>query len=123
MEARSCTPCEVQCLIVLYALQAFPQGALAYFNCGKEAGASQPHKHTQIVPLPLAEGSPCKGTPLEGILRDAQARAGALDMQAFPVRSLPYESHSAALSERCAPTVRVCAHALPSPALKSSLHQ
>ncbi len=82
------------------ALQAFPHGALAYFNCGEEAGASQPHKHTQIVPLPLAEGSACKGTPFEGVLRDSQAHASAQEMQPFPVRSLPYECHAAALSER-----------------------
>ncbi len=84
------------------ALQAFPHGALAYFNCGEEAGASQPHKHTQIVPLPLAEGSACTGTPFEGVLRDAQAHAGAQEMQPFLVRSLPYECHAADLSERCA---------------------
>ena len=29
-------------------LQAVPQGALAYFNCGPESGASQPHKHIQV---------------------------------------------------------------------------
>ena len=84
------------------ALQAFPRGGLAYFNCGEEAGASQPHKHTQIVPLPLAGGSACAGTPFEGALRDAQAQAGAQEMQPFLLRSLPYESHAAALSERCA---------------------
>ena len=35
------------------ALQAMPRGGLAYFNCGAASGASQPHKHTQVVPLPL----------------------------------------------------------------------
>ena len=29
-------------------MQAIPQGALAYFNCGPESGASQPHKHIQV---------------------------------------------------------------------------
>ena len=31
---------------------------LAFYNSGKRAGASQPHKHLQLVPLPLAPGGP-----------------------------------------------------------------
>lgn len=34
-------------------LQAMPEGGLAYFNCGPQSGASQPHKHLQVLPLPL----------------------------------------------------------------------
>ncbi len=34
-------------------MQAMPRGGLAYFNRGPVSGASQPHKHIQIVPLPL----------------------------------------------------------------------
>jgi len=30
--------------------------ALGFYNGGREAGASQPHKHLQLVPLPLAPG-------------------------------------------------------------------
>lgn len=36
-------------------LQSMPQGGVAFFNCGPLSGASQPHKHTQIVPLPLSD--------------------------------------------------------------------
>lgn len=32
--------------------------ALGFYNAGSEAGASQPHKHLQVVPLPLAPGFP-----------------------------------------------------------------
>jgi ATP adenylyltransferase len=32
--------------------------ALAFYNGGEIAGASQPHKHLQIVPLPLAASGP-----------------------------------------------------------------
>lgn len=32
--------------------------ALAFYNGGAQAGASQPHKHLQVVPLPLAEAMP-----------------------------------------------------------------
>ena len=35
-------------------LQALPNGGLVYFNCGEHSGASQPHKHLQCIPLPLA---------------------------------------------------------------------
>ena len=31
---------------------------LAFYNGGPLAGASQPHKHLQLVPLPLADGGP-----------------------------------------------------------------
>ncbi|MFH1810394.1 MAG: DUF4922 domain-containing protein [Pseudomonadota bacterium] len=31
---------------------------LAFYNGGAEAGASQPHKHVQVVPLPLGPGGP-----------------------------------------------------------------
>ena len=34
-------------------MQAMPEGGICYFNCGPDSGASQPHKHLQIVPLPL----------------------------------------------------------------------
>lgn len=93
------------------ALQAFPNGALAYFNCGEEAGASQPHKHTQIVPLPLGEGSSSTGTPFESVLREAHSQSGAQEMQSFPVCSLPYESYAAVLSARYVARCRCLLHA------------
>jgi len=34
-------------------MHAMPRGGLSYFNRGPVSGASQPHKHIQIVPLPL----------------------------------------------------------------------
>lgn len=40
-------------------------GGLAFYNGGKLAGASQPHKHLQITPLPMApDGSELPLTPL-----------------------------------------------------------
>jgi ATP adenylyltransferase len=39
--------------------------ALAFYNAGRDAGASQPHRHLQLVPLPLApEGPPVPIAPL-----------------------------------------------------------
>jgi sulfate adenylyltransferase (ADP) / ATP adenylyltransferase len=52
----------------LWACMAEFEG-LAFYNAGKTAGASQRHKHLQLVPLPLApEGSPI---PIEPLLTTA----------------------------------------------------
>ena len=37
-----------------WGLGEFP--SLGFYNGGEEAGASQPHKHLQLVPLPIGEG-------------------------------------------------------------------
>lgn len=42
---------------------------LAFYNGGPEAGASQPRKHLQLVPLPLAERGPA--LPLEDLIAAA----------------------------------------------------
>ena len=57
---------------------------LAFYNGGEEAGASEPHKHLQIVPLPLAPGT--TGAPLEPLLLEALARG------VDSVPSLPYRN-------------------------------
>jgi ATP adenylyltransferase len=38
---------------------------LGFYNGGREAGASQPHRHLQLVPLPLATGA--WGVPMEAV--------------------------------------------------------
>ncbi|MHC5596326.1 MAG: ATP adenylyltransferase family protein [Nostoc sp.] len=43
---------------------------LAFYNSGKTAGASQRHKHLQLVPLPLAASGP--QIPIEPLLTSAQ---------------------------------------------------
>ena len=42
---------------------------LAFYNAGAVAGASQPHKHLQQIPLPLGDGS--RRTPVDTILMGA----------------------------------------------------
>ncbi len=42
--------------------------ALAFYNGGKTAGASQPHKHLQMIPLPMAEKGP--KVPIETLLTE-----------------------------------------------------
>ena len=41
------------------------EDALVFFNCGRIAGASQPHKHLQFIPLPLSLGSTAPHEPSE----------------------------------------------------------
>lgn len=47
---------------------------LGFYNGGTLAGASQPHKHLQLVPLPLAPAGP--RLPLEPLLADAEIADG-----------------------------------------------
>lgn len=51
------------------ALGAGP--ALGFYNGGEAAGASQPHRHLQLVPLPLTQGEPA--IPLQPLLAGAVA--------------------------------------------------
>lgn len=46
---------------------------LAFYNSGKVAGASQRHKHLQIVPLPMVEGS--SALPIEAVFNPRKLRS------------------------------------------------
>ncbi|MBB2932360.1 ATP adenylyltransferase family protein [Paraburkholderia silvatlantica] len=56
---------------------------LGFYNGGAAAGASQPHKHLQMVPLPLAGDAP-HAAPLEALLGGAQAVHGARPIANVP---------------------------------------
>jgi ATP adenylyltransferase len=58
--------------------------ALAFYNAGPVAGASQPHRHLQLVPVPLADG-PAR-TPMDGVLGQVD-----LDGRLGRARSLPFD--------------------------------
>jgi ATP adenylyltransferase len=62
---------------------------LAFYNAGREAGASQPHKHLQLVPLPLGAGPWV--APME-VLFDSWAATGPV----LRLLRLPF-SHAFAL--------------------------
>lgn len=51
--------------------------ALGFYNGGEAAGASQPHKHLQLVPLPLGPAGP--PVPMEAALRAQGGGAAAFD--------------------------------------------
>jgi ATP adenylyltransferase len=58
--------------------------ALGFYNGGREAGASEDHKHLQLVPLPLAPGRP--GLPIEPLLRHARCSGGVGPGAGLPFR-------------------------------------
>lgn len=52
------------------------RAALGFYNSGRTAGASQPHRHLQVVPLPL--GGASTGTPFERAFAAAGSRLAPL---------------------------------------------
>jgi ATP adenylyltransferase len=54
---------------------------LAFYNGGSVAGASQAHKHLQLVPLPLGPGDP---VPLEALLGNVLEEGGIRRVPALP---------------------------------------
>jgi ATP adenylyltransferase len=55
---------------------------LAFYNSGKAAGASQRHKHLQLVPLPLTPEPP--SIPIAPLLATAKFHQGVGTISAFP---------------------------------------
>lgn len=55
---------------------------LGFYNGGTIAGASQPHKHLQLVPLPMAEG--LHDTPIDPIIDSAAPVGSMTTVPAFP---------------------------------------
>ncbi len=64
--------------------------SLGFYNGGAAAGASQSHKHLQVVPLPLAETGPA--LPIDPLLESARA-TGTIG----PVHGLPFANAFAPL--------------------------
>jgi ATP adenylyltransferase len=56
--------------------------SLGFYNGGREAGASQQHKHLQLVPLPLAPAGPA--VPIGPLLEGIKGEAGICTIPAFP---------------------------------------
>ena len=61
---------------------------MAFYNFGAHSGRSQPHKHIQIVPLPLDEGdekkSASNGTPLNAIIREEVKVGQVTQLSCYP---------------------------------------
>lgn len=58
--------------------------ALGFYNGGTVAGASQPHKHLQMVPLPLDGGGAL--TPIDAVLDTVPQRPGICTVPQLPFR-------------------------------------
>jgi ATP adenylyltransferase len=56
----------------------------AFYNGGTVAGASQPHKHLQLVPLPLVPGG--VPVPVEPLFAAVRGRRGIVGIPGFPFR-------------------------------------
>lgn len=52
--------------------------SLGFYNSGPASGASQPHKHLQTVPLPLARSLNPQGMPIAPLLTASAPRIGVL---------------------------------------------
>ena len=73
--------------------------SVGFYNGGQAAGASQAHKHLQIVPLPLArDGPPLPISPLLASARNAGA-AGAIPGLPFPHAFAPLDLSVAPMDE------------------------
>jgi ATP adenylyltransferase len=57
---------------------------LGFFNSGPEAGASQPHRHLQLVPFPVG-GGPAP-TPIERVLTEVALDPSRATLPIFPFR-------------------------------------
>lgn len=58
---------------------------LGFYNGGREAGASQPHRHLQLVPLPLASGA--WGVPMEAVFDQWSSGGGTTRLLRLPFRT------------------------------------
>ncbi len=55
---------------------------LGFYNGGAAAGASQPHKHLQVVPLPIASEGPA--IPMEPLLETVEATNAIVEIPSLP---------------------------------------
>ncbi len=75
---------------------------LVFYNGGEAAGASQPHKHLQMIPFPLTETA---AFPMQRVWRDG-------DLQDSRLQDLPFVHAFARLSLDTERETKVCAELL-----------
>lgn len=63
--------------------------ALAFYNAGPIAGASQPHKHLQIIPMPLVESPFQSDTPFDRFLEPPNSDSDKHESP-YSTESLPF---------------------------------
>jgi ATP adenylyltransferase len=62
---------------------------LCFYNGGREAGASQPHRHLQLVPLPLStqRGADAWSVPMEAVFDQWSSGGGTTRLLRLPFRN------------------------------------
>ncbi|MGZ5357305.1 MAG: phosphorylase, partial [Solirubrobacterales bacterium] len=93
-QERLLTPADLGAMAVALA----EIDGLGFFNGGTAAGASQPHKHLQLVPLPLAREGHGSALPIEPLL--AAVLAAAEPGEPATVPGLPFRHALLALDGR-----------------------
>eukprot|EP00963_Diacronema_lutheri_P014109 scaffold2858_cov659-Pavlova_lutheri.AAC.80 len=95
-------PLEIDDVKALWdTLLCYPSGSLAFYNSGPHSGKSQPHKHVQVIPLPLADG--LSMLPFQHLFEAAWTeRANDSDSThedgtCFPVKTLPFVNYACKL--------------------------
>jgi ATP adenylyltransferase len=84
---------------------------LGFYNGGADAGASQPHKHLQIVPLPLGESGP--PLPIESALAAARMEGAIGTIPGLAFRhAFAHLELAPAASRHAAHAALDCYHAL-----------
>jgi len=73
-----------------WSMNEFP--SLAFYNGGEVGGASQPHKHLQLVPLPLCGAE--ISTPMDAVIQTAR-----LDHSPQSINASPFTHRIAALPD------------------------
>ncbi|TNF95951.1 MAG: phosphorylase, partial [Gammaproteobacteria bacterium] len=66
-------------IALCWSLNEFP--SLAFYNGGEVGGASQPHKHLQLVPLPLCGAE--STTPMDAVIQDLTDSPQTIDTLPF----------------------------------------
>jgi len=74
----------VQTYLLLIAAKKVGKNILAFYNCGDNSGASQPHKHVQFIPV--EEGGP----PIEQLARSVPLETPE---KPFSLTKLTYANH------------------------------
>ncbi|KAI0744251.1 HIT-like protein [Daedaleopsis nitida] len=74
----------VQVYLLLIAARKAGKRFFAFYNCGDLSGASQPHKHLQLIPLED------DGPPVEKLARVTKVEK---ENRPFSISSLPYANH------------------------------
>ena len=100
----SCKPSQrVPAQFLCACMQAFPSGALAFYNSGEASGASQPHKHVQVVPLPLGDSeAESQRLPFGPVIRQAwRESGGAFPDRPVPIKGLPFQNWCCVLPDGC----------------------